>query len=119
MASQSRVKRPVSRRHLLKTGAAALGGGAAYLVGSPPEAAQNPQAPAVSTGTQTGRPFRGLVRHADTLDVQELRLLPIDPRQVVVRSGRGACYTIIQVRWDQPDPPCGSPDHCGFRVVRR
>jgi hypothetical protein len=52
---------------------------------------------AVLTGTQTGRTFRGLVRHANTLDVQEMRLLPIDPRQVVIRSRAVApCYTIVR-----------------------
>ena len=119
MASQSRTKRPVSRRHLLKTGAAALGGGAAYLAGSPAEAAQNPQAPAVLTGTQTGRPFRGLVRHADTLDVQELRLLPIDPRQVVIRSRAVApCYTIVRgALGTNPIRRAEVPNHCGFGVV--
>src|SRR5688572_1850323 len=97
MASQTRKKRPVSRRQVLRTGAAALGGGAAFLVGTPTIAgAQKPQAPGTLTGTQTGRTFRGLVRHSNTLDVQEMRLLPIDARQVVIRSQAVApCYTIV------------------------
>src|SRR5438105_2575382 len=78
-------KRAVSRRQLLKRGAAALGGGSA-LLGGPAMTAQSTQAPSVLTGTQTGRTFRGLVRHDTTLDIQELRLLAIDPRQVVIRS---------------------------------
>src|SRR5262245_43752152 len=95
MSSHEKSKRAVSRRQALKRGAAALSGGAAFLAGD--ASAQNRQAPAIATGTQTGRPFRGLVRHDATLDVQELRLLPIDPRQVVIRSLAVApCYTIVR-----------------------
>ena len=86
MEARSSDKRRLTRRHVLKTGAAALGAGASLLKGPPVLDAQSTQAPAVVTGTQTGRAFRGLVRHASTLDVQEMRLLPIDPRQVVIRS---------------------------------
>jgi S-(hydroxymethyl)glutathione dehydrogenase/alcohol dehydrogenase len=111
----SRSKR-LSRRNILKTGAAALGGGA-LLSGS--AAAQNSQAPAVLTGTQTGRTFRGLVRHTTTLDVQELRLLPIDPRQVVIRSLAVApCYTIVRgALGTNPVRRAEVPNHCGFGVV--
>jgi S-(hydroxymethyl)glutathione dehydrogenase/alcohol dehydrogenase len=111
----SRSKR-LSRRNILKTGAAALGGGA-LLSGS--AAAQNSQAPAVLTGTQTGRTFRGLVRHTTTLDVQELRLLPIDPRQVVIRSLAVApCYTIVRgALGTNPIRRAEVPNHCGFGVV--
>src|SRR5262245_27133255 len=96
------TKRRLSRRNVLKTGAAALAAGrlpasaegyggspAAFREGgkaAPTYAEASAQAPAVLTNTQTGRPFRGLVRHDTTLDVQELRLLPTDPRQVVIRS---------------------------------
>lgn len=112
----SRSKR-LSRRNILKTGAAALGGGAALLAGS--AAAQNSQAPAVLTGTQTGRTFRGLVRHSTMLDVQELRLLPIDPRQVVIRSLAVApCYTIVRgALGTNPTRRAEVPNHCGFGVV--
>ena len=111
----SRSKR-LSRRNILTNGAAALGGGA-LLSGS--AAAQNSQAPAVLTGTQTGRTFRGLVRHTTTLDVQELRLLPIDPRQVVIRSLAVApCYTIVRgALGTNPIRRAEVPNHCGFGVV--
>jgi S-(hydroxymethyl)glutathione dehydrogenase / alcohol dehydrogenase len=111
----SRSKR-LSRRNILKTGAAALGGGA-LLSGS--AAAQNSQAPAVLTGAQTGRTFRGLVRHTTTLDVQELRLLPIDPRQVVIRSLAVApCYTIVRgALGTNPIRRAEVPNHCGLGVV--
>src|SRR5262245_52901901 len=97
MAFQPKPRRAVSRRQVLKRGAAALGGSAAFLAGADTGDAQNRQAPAVLTGTQTGRPFRGLVRHDSTLDIQELKLLPIDARQVVIRSLAVApCYTIVR-----------------------
>ena len=111
--SQSKAR--VSRRKMLKT--AALGGGGALLAG--PAAAQGAQAPAVLTGAQTGRTFRGLVRHSTTFDVQELRLLPIDPRQVVVRSLAVApCYTIVRgALATNPIRRAEVPNHCGFGVV--
>jgi hypothetical protein len=93
MAPQS--NRRLSRRRVLKTGVAALGGGAAWLDGT--SSAQTAQPPGIPTGSQTGRTFRGLVRHDTTLDVQELRLLPMDARQVVIRSLAVApCYTRLQ-----------------------
>ena len=99
----------LSRRHLLKTGAAALGGGAALKA----------QAPGIITRTQMGRTFRGLVRHSTTLDVQELRLLPIDPRQVVIRSLAVApCYTIVRgALGTNSTRRAEVPNHCGFGVV--
>jgi len=101
----------LTRRHLLKTGAAALGGSAALK-------AQG-QAPAITTGTQTGRTFRGIVRHSTTIDVQELRLLPIDPRQVVIRVQAAApCYTIVRGALSTtPTRRAEVPNHCGFGVV--
>jgi S-(hydroxymethyl)glutathione dehydrogenase/alcohol dehydrogenase len=120
MAFQTRKKRAVSRRQALKAGAAALGGGAAFLGGTPTLAgAQKPQAPATLTGTQTGRTFRGLVRHSNTLDVQEMRLLPIDPRQVVIRSEAVApCYTIVRgALGTNTIRRAEVPNHCGLGVV--
>ena len=103
----------LSRRHLLKTGAAALGGGVAL------KAQAQAQAPGVITGTQTGRTFRGLVRHSTTLDVQELRLLGVDKRQVVIRSTAVApCYTIVRgALGTNPIRRAEVPNHCGFGVV--
>src|ERR1051325_3521559 len=108
-------RRQVSRRRVLKTGATALGGGAMALGGLPASA----QAPAIATGTQTGRTFRGLVRHDATLDVQEMRPLPIDPRQVVIRSLAVApCYTIVRgALATNPIRRAEVPNHCGFGVV--
>ena len=109
----------VSRRKILRAGAAALGGGAAYLSGAGTPSAQAQRAPGVLTNTQTGRTFRGLVRHSTTLDIQELRLLPIDPRQVVIRSLAVApCYTIVRgALGTNPTRRAEVPNHCGFGVV--
>ena len=111
------MKRLVSRRQALKRGAAALGGGAALLGGTSTAGVQ--QAPAALTGTQTGRTFRGLVRHSNTLDVQEMRLLPIDPRQVVIRSAAVApCYTIVRgALGTNTIRRAEVPNHCGFGTV--
>jgi S-(hydroxymethyl)glutathione dehydrogenase/alcohol dehydrogenase len=119
MEARSSNKRRLTRRHVLKTGAAALGAGAGLLNGPPVLDAQSTQAPAVVTGTQTDRAFRGLVRHASTLDVQEMRLLPIDPRQVVIRSLAVApCYTICRGALSATRPgEAEVPNHCGFSVV--
>jgi len=94
-----------------------LGGTGALLAGAT-SAAQN-QGPAVLTGTQIGRTFRGLARHDTTLDVQERRLLPIDPRQVVIRSLAVApCYTIVRgALGTNPIRRAEVPNHCGFGVV--
>jgi hypothetical protein len=110
-------RRRLTRRRVLKAGATALGGGAALLAGA--ATAQTSQAPAVLTGAQTGRSFRGLVRHDSTLDVQEMRLLPIDPRQVVIRSTAVApCYTIVRgALGTNPVRRAEVPNHCGFGVV--
>ena len=122
MGTRPKGKKQLTRRGVLKTGATALGGGALLLGngGTPLDAAPaQAQAPAVATGTQTGRPFRGLVRHEATLDVQEMRLLPIDPRQVVIRSLAVApCYTIVRgALATNPIRRAEVPNHCGFGVV--
>ncbi len=116
MDNRSSRRRRLTRRDVLKSGATALGGGAAILTGAP---APGAQAPAVLTGTQTGRTFKGLVRHANTLDVQDMRLLPTDPRQVVIRSTAVApCYTIVRGALSTNTINRAEvPNHCGFGVV--
>jgi S-(hydroxymethyl)glutathione dehydrogenase / alcohol dehydrogenase len=120
MATGPNNSRPVTRRRILKAGAAsALGGGAALLAGTSGMDAQAAQAPAVLTNSQTGRTFRGLVRHDSTLDVQQMRLLPIDPRQVVIRSLAVApCYTIVRGALStNAIRRAEVPNHCGFGIV--
>src|SRR5687767_5405566 len=92
-----------SRRTLLKQGTAAILGGGAAIMGAPLAQAQAPapapgqQAPAIFTQWRpqtAGQKFRALVRYRTSLDVQELTLTPIQPRQIVARVEAGqACYT--------------------------
>jgi S-(hydroxymethyl)glutathione dehydrogenase/alcohol dehydrogenase len=122
MDNRSSRRRRLTRRDVLRSGATALGGGAVMLTGAPApggSVAQAAQAPAVLTGTQTGRTFKGLVRHSNTLDIQDLRLLPTDPRQVVIRSTAVApCYTIVRGALStNAIQRAEVPNHCGFGVV--
>jgi S-(hydroxymethyl)glutathione dehydrogenase/alcohol dehydrogenase len=102
---------------MLRESAAAAVGGAALL--APARAAQAPQAPAINTGTNAGRPFRGLVRHGTGISVEELRLTPIQPRQVVIRSEAVApCYTIVRgALGTNQARRAAVPNHCGMGVV--
>ena len=70
-----------SRRKALKTGMIVSGTAMAAR-------AQQNNAPAVITNTQTGRKFRGFVRTGANYAVEELRLLPIAPRQIVYEPKR-------------------------------
>src|SRR6185295_4114783 len=81
----------VSRRSLLRRGVAAAGG--ASMLGGSAFAGQ-----AAATGTQSpsssGQRFRAYVRFGAGASVRELKLLPISPRQVVLRSEAAQiCYT--------------------------
>jgi len=119
VGKKSNGRERLTRRRILKAGATALGGGTALLSGTTELGAQLGQAPAVLSGAQTGRRFRGLVRHGTTLDVQELRLRPVDPRQVVIRSTAVApCYTIVRGALDtSPARRVEVPNHCGCGIV--
>jgi len=105
----------VSRRDVIRSGAVALGG-AAILANQDGSAA----APALQTGTNTGRPFRALVRHGTGIAVEQLRLRAIQPRQVLVRTQAVApCYTVV---WGgalstNQARRASVPNHCGFGVV--
>src|SRR5262245_6419465 len=83
----------VSRRNALKAGmAAAVGGGAGALAGESAQARQT--ADSRPTPSASRQRFRGYVRFGTGASVQELRLLPISPRQVVLRSEAShICYT--------------------------
>jgi S-(hydroxymethyl)glutathione dehydrogenase/alcohol dehydrogenase len=104
----------VSRRRALKHGAAALAGGAAAAAN-----AQSAAAPAIQQGSNTGRTFRAFVRFGTGTSVEELRLLPIQPRQVLIRSQAAApCYTIVASSLGTNDVRRPTiPNHCGFGVV--
>jgi S-(hydroxymethyl)glutathione dehydrogenase / alcohol dehydrogenase len=81
----------VSRRSLLKRGIAAAAGGASMLGGTALAGQTTSPSPAPSSSRQR---FRAYVRFGTGASVQELRLLPIGPRQVVLRSEAAQiCYT--------------------------
>jgi S-(hydroxymethyl)glutathione dehydrogenase/alcohol dehydrogenase len=84
------------------------------------QAAQIAGAPAIAQNASAGRPFRALVRHASTLDVQTLRLRALQSRQVVVRTQAVTpCYTVV---WGgalatTPARRASVPNHCGCGIV--
>src|SRR6476646_2106392 len=109
----------LSRRKMLQKaavagGAAATGGGLAYA----PQVV-TAQAPAQLTGAQTGRRFRAFVRHGTGASVEELRLLAIQPREVLVRTQASAvCYTIVGgALATTPVQQASIPNHSGMGVV--
>src|SRR5689334_18305721 len=109
----------LSRRKMLKRAAAAGGvaataGGVAFV----PQVVTG-QAPAQLTGSQTGRRFRAFVRHGTGASVEELRLLAIQPREVVVRTQASAvCYTIVGGALATTAVQQASiPNHSGMGVV--
>ena len=116
MASKSRV----SRRRILKTaGAAAVGGGAAFLATG---VAGEGQAPAILTNTQAGRRFKAFVKYntADLPNVVDVTARPLSGNQVLLRvEAAQTCYTSI----DQvliPGTPTAQPTivgHGGVGVV--
>ncbi len=92
----SKPSRRVSRRAVLKQGAAAaVGGGAAAFL--PGDAAAAQGAPAVLTGTQAGRRVRAMIKYRNELaSVEQITLRAIGPRSVVVRvEACQACYSQV------------------------
>jgi len=105
---------PISRRKMLRRGAAAATGGAAFA----PQVLTG-QAPAQLTGTNAGRRFKAFVRHGTGASVEDLRLLPIQPREVLVRTQASAvCYTIVGGALATTNVRQASiPNHSGMGVV--
>jgi S-(hydroxymethyl)glutathione dehydrogenase/alcohol dehydrogenase len=107
----------MTRRSLLKTGATTLAGAGALAGGD--AIAQSQTAPAIQTGTNAGRRFRGFVRHGTGIGLEDLRLKPIQPRQVVVRVEAAApCYTSVRGALGTNQARRAQiPNHCGQGVV--
>jgi S-(hydroxymethyl)glutathione dehydrogenase/alcohol dehydrogenase len=83
----------IIRRELLKAGATALAVGVAAQAQQAPQQAGSP---AVLTGAQAGRKFRAWLGNAANGVVEQLELLPIGERQVLVRTEASApCYTLV------------------------
>jgi S-(hydroxymethyl)glutathione dehydrogenase/alcohol dehydrogenase len=77
------------------------------------------QAPAVLMGTNTGRRFRAFLRYGTGTVVEDVELLPIQPREVVIRTEASAvCYTIVgQVLGTNNARGASVPNHSGMGVV--
>jgi S-(hydroxymethyl)glutathione dehydrogenase/alcohol dehydrogenase len=106
-AADARLSR---REVLLASAAAALTAGAQ---------AQERAAPAISTGTVAGRPFRAFVRHGTQGSIEDLRLRALGPTQVLVSTrGSCACYTVTGSVLDAtPQAIPTIPNHSGMGVV--
>lgn len=105
-----------SRRRMLKRAATLGGGAAAWLAGSPAAA----QGPAVTpTPSAAGRKFLAFVRFGTGASLQELKLLPISPLQVVVRTEAAQlCYTTTAVALGTTSVPRAViPGHGGVGTV--
>jgi len=109
---QKETSMGLSRRNMLKRVAAAGGAVLAPQV-------VTAQAPAQVTGTQVGRKFKAFVRHGTGASVQELKLLAIQPREVLVRTQASAvCYTIVGgALATTPVQQASIPNHSGMGVV--
>ena len=113
----------LSRRDLLKTGTAALVGGGAAVLGGRETLAQAPTgAPAIFTQWRpqtAGMRFNALVRHGTSLEVQELAMGAIHPRQIVARvEAAQACYTIVgDLNIDTPLDIPKVPGHGAVGIV--
>ena len=77
------------------------------------------QAPVQLTGTQAGRRFKAFVRRGTGASVEELKLLAIQPREVLVRTQASAvCYTIVGgALATTPVQQASIPNHSGMGVV--
>jgi S-(hydroxymethyl)glutathione dehydrogenase / alcohol dehydrogenase len=103
---------PLSRRNILKTGAVAAASGIALA----------PQIGTAQTPARTanaGRKFRAFVRYGTGAAVQELKLLPIQPREVLIRTQASAvCYTIVGGLLSTRNANRASiPNHSGMGIV--
>jgi len=107
----------VTRRSLVKRAAAAVGGAAALRTST--LAAQSSSAASPRTPSQRGQTFRGFVRFGTGASVQEMKLLPIAPRQVVVRTEASQiCYTTTaQALGTNPVAQAVIPAHGGVGIV--
>lgn len=103
----------------MKHSTAAALGGAGLMLPKTLAAGQERRAPAALRNPIAGRPFRGYVRYGTGGSVQDLRLLPIQPRQVLVRTEAVVpCYTISPGSLaTTPLQNAEVPNHSGVGIV--
>src|SRR5688500_1515987 len=112
----------MSRRKALKAGAAAVGGGAATLLGAGTLTAQG-GAPAIATNAQGGRRFKAFVKYGqERPTVVELTARPLTGNQVLFRvEAAQTCYSSIDqvLKNDDrvPDAVATIVGHGGVGVV--
>jgi S-(hydroxymethyl)glutathione dehydrogenase/alcohol dehydrogenase len=101
---------------MMQRGAAALAGGAAYAQQA---GGQRPPTPGPRQTNTAGRKFRALVRYHNGVSVEELKLLPLAPRDVLVRSQASiACYSLTSfVLGAENYPQPVIMNHSGMGVV--
>src|SRR5437016_14367894 len=99
----------VSRRNVLKKGAAVAASGAAFAQAQTP----GPRS------SNAGRKFRAMVRYHNGVSIEELKLLPIQPRDVLIRTQASiACYSLTPFALNTNNYP--EPiilNHSGMGVV--
>ena len=111
------MKNEMSRRSMLRKAVAAVGGASTLQVGS--ALAGQTTASSGRTPSQSGQTFRAYVRFGTGASVQELKLLPIGPRQVVVRTEASqVCYTTTTLGLGTtPIAQAQVPAHGGVGIV--
>ncbi len=116
-----RRTRTMSRRAVLRQGAAAAVGTGAAFAGRPAGAAlaQTGAGRDAQTPSGAGQKFRAFVRFGSGASVEELTLLPIAQRQVVVRTEAAQiCYTTTrQALGTNPVAQAAIPGHGGVGTV--
>jgi len=104
----------ISRRSLIS----AVGTGAAVAAAVHGGVARAQTAASSSTPSHEGQKFRGFVRFGNGISVEDLRLLPIGPRQVVIRTEASQiCYTTTQFLRPGPAQHAELPAHGGVGTV--
>lgn len=84
----------MDRRDVLKNGAAALAGAASVMAVGAARAGQAPAAGRPSPNV--GRPFRAWVRSGREVKLESLKLLPLGPRSVLIRTeATQCCYSMV------------------------
>ena len=101
----------LSRRRVLKAGAAAMAGGATTVLGAGTLTAQG--APAVLTNTQAGRRFRAVVKYSTAPpSIVELTARALTGRLVLIRTEAAqTCYTSVR---DVLMPSVNAPQQPGI-----
>src|SRR5665213_670345 len=105
----------VSRRKVLQRSTVIAAGVGAFAQQSSAQAQQ----PGPRATNVAGRKFRAMVRYRNGVSIEELRLLPIQPRDVLIRTQASiACYSLTPFALNTNNYP--QPvilNHSGMGVV--